>query len=47
VSTYLIDAIRERTVSFAIALTPVMALQSVGVLLLPVSSRLSIATRHA
>ncbi|SAK53985.1 membrane protein [Caballeronia hypogeia] len=45
--TYLIGVIREQTGSFAIALTPVMALQVVGVLLLLVSSRRSLAARHA
>jgi MFS transporter, ACS family, tartrate transporter len=38
--------IREQTGSFAIALTPVMALQIVGILLL-VSGRRSAAARHA
>ncbi|SAK52307.1 membrane protein [Caballeronia glebae] len=45
--TYLIGVIRETTGSFAMALTPVLALQIIGICLLVASNRRTVATRHA
>lgn len=45
--TYLIGVIRQATGNFALALTPVMALQVIGIGLLIVSNRRAAAARHA